>query len=366
MSFVIHRYTKSPPVRLQQKGVALFVTLVLVTIMLIVASTLAYRFELHASRNASAMISEQAILLALSAESWAKSILRDDAADNNTDTLSDDWAQIIPVLPVEGGTMTGCMVDMQSKYNLNNLGFLDQESFQDALNNPEDDVVEAYLGIRDYIGLDSFSDHAAVIIDWIDSDTELIVSTSAEDAEYSLEDPPRLAANSQLTSLSELVAVSGYSLADVLALEDFVVALPAQTTVNVNTAPEGVLLGLSELIDGFVVEGLLENRPYADRNEFYQAIEDEIGLPQADIRQQLPSDLFDVSSNFFELRAQVQIGDENIALTSLFQRSGRNNVRTISRSFQFVPELILEEEDIDPIGPLCTPNEEEQESEELI
>jgi len=345
---------------MQQSGVALFVTIVMVTIILIVASTLAYRHELNAVRNSQAMVSEQAILLALSAESWAKSILLDDAANNDTDSLQDDWARVIPVLPVEGGTMTGCMVDMQSMYNLNNLGFLNQEDYQDALNNPEDDLVEAYLGIRDYIGLEALPDHAAVIIDWIDSDTDIIVSTSAEDAEYSLENPPRLAANAQLTSLSELVSVSGYSLADVVALEDFVVTLPAQTTVNVNTAPIGVMQGLSTLIDDFVVEQLIENRPYADAQEFYLVLENEIGfMTQTEIRQQLPASLFGVSSNFFELRAQVEIGGENIALTSLFQRLGENSIRTISRSFQFIPELVLEEDDLNPLRPLCAPIDDE-------
>ena len=307
------------------------------------------------------MNAEQAILLALSAESWAKSILRDDAVNNNTDSLDDDWARVIPVLPVEGGTMTGCMVDMQSRYNLNNLGFLTQQAYQNALNGQEDDVVDIYLGIREFAGLEDFPDFAAVIVDWIDSDTELIVPGSAEDAEYSFEDPARLAANAQLTSLSELVAVSGYSLADVLALEDFVVALPAQTTVNVNTAPIGVMQSLSTtLIDSFIVESLVEGRPYQDVNEFYQALEDEnVSMTRAQIETQLPSSLFGVSSNFFELRAQVQISGENIALTSLFQRSGRNDIRTIARSFEFIPELVLEEGDANPLRPLCVQNDDQ-------
>ena len=340
---------------------ALFVTIVLVTVILVIASTLAYRHELNSVRNSRAMVSEQAILLALSAESWAKSILREDAADNDTDSLDDDWAQVVPVLPVEGGTMTGCIVDMQSKFNLNNLGFLDQQAYQQAVNGLEDNPIDIYLDIREFVGLDALPDHAAVIIDWIDDNTEIIVSTSAEDAQYSFENPPRLAANVQLTSLSELVAVSGYSLADVLALEDLVVALPAQTTVNVNTAPIGVMQSLSSIvIDSFIVESLVEGRPYDDVDEFYQALEDENGsMTRAQIQTQLPPSLLGVSSDFFELRAQVQINGENIALTSLFQRNGRSDIRTIARSFQFIPELVLEEDDVNPLRPLCTTNSDQ-------
>ena len=148
--------------------------------------------------------------------------------------------------------------------------------------------------------------------------------------------------------------------------DSYVVALPAQTTINVNTAPIGVMQGLSTLIDGFVVEGLIENRPYDDTGAFYQALEDETGMPQSQITQQLPTSLFGVSSNFFELRAQVQIGGENIALTSLFQRNGRNDIRTISRSLQFIPELILEDDDINPLRPLCAPIVDDEDIEEPI
>lgn len=338
----------------RQQGVALFVTIVLVTVILIIASTLTYRHQLNSVRSSHALISEQAVLLALSAESWAKSILRNDAANNDNDSFSDDWAQVIPVLPVEGGVMTGCMVDMQSRYNINNLGYLDKDLYEQALADENDDLVEAYLNLLYYLELDSAPERAAVIIDWIDANTEVVVPGSAEDAEYSLENPPRLAGNAPLTSVSELVTVYGYSLADIRALDRFVVALPVQTAVNINTAPVGVLQSLSTLIDDFVVEGLLEQRPYENLSVFYQALEEEISfMPLSDIQSQLPEELITVSSNFFELRVQVEIGGENVALTSLFQRNGGSDVRTLARTFQYIPDLVLEEGDENPIRPLC-------------
>eukprot|EP00903_Cladosiphon_okamuranus_P004476 g4474.t1 len=169
-----------------------------------VASLVAFyivEHQLNAVRNSRALVAEQAILLALSAESWARSILRDDAADNNVDSFEDDWAQVIPVLPVEGGSMTGCIVDMQSKYNINNLGTINQEAYQQALADTGDDEVEIFLNILEYAGLDWTPERAAAVIDWIDADSDLIVSGSAEDAEYSLEDPARLSANARLTSV---------------------------------------------------------------------------------------------------------------------------------------------------------------------
>lgn len=351
----------------KQRGMALLVSVVMVTIVLIIMATMTYRHQLDAARNSKALISEQAILLALSAESWAKSLLRQDAEDNSSDSLQDDWAQAIPVLPVEGGMMTGCIIDMQSMYNINNLGQLNQATFAEALQNVSDDILEFYINILEGAGLDAgaVGERAAPIVDWIDSDTELVAAGSAEDAEYSFEDPPRLAANAPLTSLSELVSVYGYSLADIRALDNLVTALPIPTAINVNTAPEPVLVGLSTLIDDFMVENIVEARPYDDKNEFYDALEEEIGyMTSAEIKEQLPEQLFDVASSFFELRAQVTLAGENIALISTFERRGREEPKTLSRTLQYIPDLVFEEDDINPLQGLCERGQESDEDDE--
>lgn len=359
MNFTAQKHAQNIAGLGRQDGAALFVTIVLVTVGLVIAGTLTYRHQLNITRNIKAMNSEQAILLALSAESWAKSILRQDAQDNDTDSLQDDWAQIIPVLPVEGGSMTGCIVDLQSRFNLNNLGTLDQEAYEAAITNPEDDIVEQYINLRTSLELDAFPEHAAAIIDWIDADTDLITVGSAEDAEYSLEDPPRVTANAILTSINELATVSGYSLNDVRELEEYVVALPSITAVNVNTAPPLVLQNISTVIDDFAVEGIIEDRPFEDLGEFYQSLDEQISfLGEAELRQQLPQNLISVESNFFELRVQVEIFGENVALTSVFQRASASDVRTLSRDFEYIPDLSLEEDEINPVGLRCGQDED--------
>ena len=80
--------------------------------------------------------------------------------------------------------------------------------------------------------------------------------------------------------------------------------------------------------------------------------------------QQLPSNLVTVSSNFFELRAQVEIFGENITLTSLFQRNGSNDVRTLAREFEYIPNLTLEDDEINPLEPLCDQNQDSEDEEE--
>ena len=361
---------QQPVIARRQEGVALIVIVILTTLALVLLTGITYRHELDSASTARTLISEQAILLSLSAESWAKSVLVEDGRQNNTDSMEDLWAQVIPVLPVENGLMTGCIVDMHSRFNLNNLRILNEQSFLAVEEDQPGSPLFVYLRLLEGLELDPFPERAAVIVDWIDLNSELVIPSSAEDSEYSLEEPARLAANTPLTSVSELASVSGYSLADVATLDDFVTALPVTTAINVNTAEPLALMALSPLIDESVVAGLIELRPFTDVETFYAGIEEQLVVEQLEeIRRQIPAQLISVQSEYFELRAQISLAGEEIALVSLLQRSGRGGIKTLSRSFSYIPSLQFEEGDINPIQPLCNTNGDsptEDEVEDLL
>ena len=341
-------YNRPPPAIARQSGVALLVTILMVTLALILLVGVTYRHELDTARTSRALISEQAILLALSAESWAKDVLSQDAQDNATDSFDDTWAQAIPVFPVENGFMTGCMIDMQSYFNLNNLGYVSAQAYEAVEESDVVNPVATYLALREIQGLSSAPQYAATLIDWMDTDSNLISIDSAEDDEYSFEEPARLAANAALTSVIEIASVYGYSTADIFALDNVVTTLPAQTPVNVNTAAPQVLDALSPLLDEFGAESLVEGRPYNDLSEVHDALETLVGfVPRADIQRMFPADQISVESTYFELRAQVSLGGENIELISSFQRPSRGDIRTLSRRFQYIPDLVLDEDEGD-------------------
>ena len=67
------------------------------------------------------MHQNQAYFLALSAESWAKQLLDEDADESAFDHYNELWSQAIPAMPVDGGLINGCISDMQSRFNLNSL-----------------------------------------------------------------------------------------------------------------------------------------------------------------------------------------------------------------------------------------------------
>ncbi len=333
---------KPPPSGIRQRGFALLAVLVLAGICLLMIGQISYRHQLDKSAQSRSLLQDQTILLALSAESWARQMLREDAEDNQTDSLEDDWAQAIPVLPVEGGLLSGCIRDMQSKFNLNNLQAYTTDTWNDELASLFSSDLDAFLNLLAVLEQDSSELRAAVIVDWTDANSDLIIPGSSEDPDYMLESPARLAANRVLTNIDELAGLPTFSDLDVLQLYPYITALPGATGVNVNTAPAEVLTALSSVMDRFLVEAVLEERPFGSLDDFYAFVSDSTGyMSPSELREQLPARMLTVSSQYFELLATVSLLDQEVRMRSLMQRNGA--VATVfMREFQSVP-LVLSE-----------------------
>ena len=103
----------------RQTGMALLAALILVMSVVIIMGNIFYRHQINIAQTALSLHQDQASLLALGAESWARQLLDDD--DKAYDGFDETWAQAIPALPVEGGLLNGCISDLQGKLNLNNF-----------------------------------------------------------------------------------------------------------------------------------------------------------------------------------------------------------------------------------------------------
>ena len=334
------RRIKSP--RIRQEGVALLAIIILAGICMLMVSQISYRHQLDKSANARSMVQDQSILLALSAESWARRILRDDAENNQTDSLLDDWAYPIPPLPVEGGLLMGCLVDMQSKFNLNNLQSYDTQSWNESISSLSSSNLDAYLNLLAILEQDSSDVRAAVIVDWTDADSETLLAGSAENQDYMLDIPARLSANRPLTSIEELAALKGYSGFDVLLLYPYATVLPSATGVNVNTASPEVLTALSSVMDRFLVDSILEQRPFESLDEFYTFVADGSGyMTETELKAQLPESMLAVASQYFELLTTVSLLDQELKMRSLIYRNGAE-ASVFMREFQMVPAVLSE------------------------
>lgn len=300
-----------------QRGVALLTVLLVVFLASTAAVGLATLENLSLRRHTLFSHQQQARYYLLGAEQWATRILSRDRAQGDVDSLDEDWASIPPVFPIEGGTLSGRLVDLQGRFNLNSL--LDGDSIDPA----QLAYLRRLLEARELNpGL------AEAIADWLDPDQETRFPDGAEDANYVAADPPYLAANRPFVSVTELRLVQGMDADSYRQLAPLLSALPATAGLNLNTASP-------ELLQPLVAAG---NPPLlaADRDlqgwEPLSSVDEFLATVTLAEPPVNPARLT-VGSGYFLLIAEAQVGDARGRLQTLLERQDNGETRAIRRSF---------------------------------
>ena len=172
-----------------------------------------------------------------------------------------------------------------------------------------------------------------VILDWIDADTnDIRFPDGAEDQSYQQKDPPYLAANTLLSSVSELLLMEGMSYEDYEKLRPFVTVLPQPTKININTAPAEVIAALYPDLDLSEATTFIEDREAAidSTNDFLDETQAYVS-DKATYRSQVDP-LIGVKSDYFQVKSSVQIDKVNRILHSKLFRSSDGKLELISRS----------------------------------
>ena len=108
--------------RKSDRGVALITAMLISALATIVAANLAWESALDVRRTTIILNRDQAMQVALGAESWIIGILHQDKEDSQTDHLGEIWATDLPGLPIEGGEVFGSVQDLQGRFNVNKIG----------------------------------------------------------------------------------------------------------------------------------------------------------------------------------------------------------------------------------------------------
>jgi general secretion pathway protein K len=306
-------------IRKRQRGVALITAVLMVALATILAVNVIYRGMLDQRRAGTLFALDQAFEVALGAEAWAADVLQRDQQQSQGDNYAENWAKPLPPLPVEGGTVSGRLTDLQGRFNLNSL------VFADGTTNP--DAVQRLARIL--VSLDLEPGWASTMADWIDEDTQPGFPDGAEDTVYTGQNPPYLAANMPITRASELLSMPGFGPERYAKLKPFVTALPVGTALNVCTAPGIVLDALSENVREFG----LNPEDLAKRREAgcFPTLNDLRGaLGDADYNK--VKDSISESSNYFGATVWVTIGTTDFTLYSLLVRGQGGLVRPQLRS----------------------------------
>jgi general secretion pathway protein K len=304
--------------RSRQRGVALITAILITALVSSVALSLAWDNALDLRRTMTLLYRDQAVQVALGAESWIQSILRDDLAETDTDHLGEIWASELPGLPVQSdvvqGELFGAMEDLQGRFNINNL--IDQDGEVDEL------ALEQFRRLLIVLELDPR--FAGIAADWLDANQDAGFPDGAEDAIYTGFVPAYRTPNLPITHATELAALEGMDKESFDILSPHIVALPGRTSINVNTATAAVLQSLDENLTSSDVESLISEREdggFADvQNTFSTLVAPEI-LPQ-----------LEETTSYFQLRLVVQIATVRIIYFSTLQRGANGQVVPILRS----------------------------------
>ena len=291
------------------RGVALITAMLITALTGSVAAGLAWDNAMDVRRTMVMLYRDQAIQVAVGSEGWVASILKQDGIDGgpgSADHLDEIWATEIPALPIDSeavqGQIWGEIEDLTGRFNVNNLVDTNGEFV------PK--YVDQYRRLLQALGLDERLVDATV--DWLDTDQAERLPDGAEDPMYSSLIPAYRTADRRISNVTELAAVNGMDRASFEILLPHVTALPDTTPLNVNTATAAVLMSLNDNIDLGTADGLVELRQDGGFVD-YRAVFDPIVHP--DLQQDYAE-----SSDYFQLKAVVQIDTVRITLFTVFRR----------------------------------------------
>ncbi len=291
--------------RRAQSGLAVVVAMLAIAIATTTAIALVDAQLLRARAYENAAARAQADAIGRAAAQWAAAVLDED--ERAVDHLGEPWAHRLPPLPAERATLQGTLADEQARFNLNNL-------VRDGVASPRDVLI--FQRLLQALALPPAL--ADALVDWMDADAEPGGTAGAEDAFYQALDPPYRPANRRLAELGELARVRGFGPATVAALAPYVTALPAESRVNVNTAPAAVLRAVVPSLSAEEAQRILETRaarPYRTREDFLR----DLAEPPA---AAVDSDL-DVRSRWFSAAATIRLDRTVVRYRALLDRPER-------------------------------------------
>ena len=314
--------------RESQKGVALVTVLLIVSLSATVATAMLVRKDIEAQRQASIRDWGQAYQVALGVEAWGMQILlRDLKESGKKDTLSEEWATLLPPMSITGGEISGKIEDLQGRFNLNNL------KWEGELEKLEQDLeFQQFQRLLESAGGDS--ELAYAVVDWIDQGQALIHNFGAEDAEYMEEVPPYRAGNRFFASASELLLVKGITREIYQQLKPYVIALPeSDTLLNVNTVSMPLLLALDPVLNDERVKMVEEQQRdggfaslsgFASHAAFQGSLID---------KQHFLKNL-GLYSKYFQVTADITVGKSRLKYAAVIVRLSDVEIYPLYRTFE--------------------------------
>lgn len=296
----------------RQAGVAVIMALLTVALVAGVAAALMADYGNAVSQLSGRRDQTQSQWLARGAIDWARNVLEDDfrrGGANNIDHLREEWTVKVPPTPVDEGELSGEILDMSGRFNLNSVvtgGAADTRQ------------LAIFVRLLQHAGIDGAqaTQLGNALVDWVDSDQEIVGPGGAEDSWYRSQPRHRITPKGYLVDVSELLNVRGFDRAIVDALRPHVAALPAATRrINVNTASAEVIAAHAEgmsLADARAMVTSRERAYFTSRDNF---------ISQLPKNTSSDASQFEVRSEFFLATGRARWGSATTRMEVLLKRS---------------------------------------------
>lgn len=260
---------RAPKTQLDERGMALLLTLLVTIILSVVVLEFNYLMRVRATLSGHLVDDLKARTVADAGVQTAKAVLLNDVladseSDSMVDALDEDWALEIE-LETQTSETKAYISDEMSKLNLNRL--VERAENELDIESTNAKIVENVRRLFESLMLDP--NLVDAIVDWIDENDEE-QPFGAESSYYESLDSPVRCKNGPLDSVEELLLMEGfdkeilYGSEDVPGLAEFVTVCGEQGgRVNINTAPEEVIAAVlnNESVASAIV-GMREEAPF--------------------------------------------------------------------------------------------------------
>jgi len=351
---------KQPP---KQQGLAIITVMLIIALMMTLLGFLIEKQHILMRRMANQNAIENGYHVAQGVETWVAKVLTLDQ-DRERDHWLEDWAKLGEepieevaeenqsfslggdaeeeeeriVIDLGLGELKIDVVDLQGRYNLNNL------FVEDPIKRQEQKRI--FLNLLEILEVGEFDERDRLygaLFDWID-EGDGISANGVESGHYTTKKTPYYAADQKLTSIGELKFVEGFSQNVINKIAPYVTALPiVNAKININTTSEQVLSSLSSgtVVDTTSVGIFLSQREEEifagfDQSQINDAVNAVIGVS---ISKPAINDMMQVKSDFFQIEATVTLGDFSFQMKTRLLRSLNdqgNKVQVFSRQYSML------------------------------
>jgi general secretion pathway protein K len=314
-----------PMKRANQRGVAIIMAMLIVALATSVAAYAAWQQNLWIRQSESISTQAQALAVSRAAIYLGSLALNTDLQNSNppnVDRLDEDWATKQLMTPVEGGSVSGKIVDQQGLFNVNNL----------AATNPQERAIQLQWFNALLAALSLPTELADAVQDFVDEDSQ----GPKEDLAYLGKTEPYRTANQPIYGIDELYRVEGFTNEVMETLRPFITAIPVRTAtapgasgptfpitaININTAQAEILRAVFGSQAGGQIETLRNTAPFTDFGDFQSRTAGFLPVPNPPNPATYPwlATNINVKSDYFLVSTLSQFGNTKNGFAALVHR----------------------------------------------